>query len=44
METPKEGIPATSSKKRVSKKPKVHKLKEELVELKGIRKTSQKRE
>ena len=36
METPKEGIPGTPSKKKVSKKPKIHKLKVEIVELKVL--------
>jgi hypothetical protein len=36
METPEKGIPETSSKKKVSKKPKVQKLKEELAELKVL--------
>jgi hypothetical protein len=36
MENPEKGIPETSSKKKVRKKPKVQKLKEELAELKVL--------
>jgi hypothetical protein len=40
MEDPKKGIRKTSSEKRVSKKPKVHKLEKRTGRVKGIRETS----